>query len=115
MWQNTISYSYFYQPDVINPVYFAVIQLMWKRSVEDLLSTVNVTAPEAGKALVQYSFEDNNEVVETAHTVPLLDIFGRTKIKYPCRSTYCRHINVFDLKIWLALNEKEKKMDLSDL
>jgi len=78
--------------------------------VEDLLSSINITVPEAGKALVQCSFEDTEiEVVETAHAVPLLDIIGRTKITYPCRSTYCTHINVFDLKIWLTINEKEKK------
>jgi len=77
--------------------------------VDTLIAGINITEYEAGKVLVQSSFEDHREVVETAHTVSVLDIIGRSRIKYPSRSMYCRHINVFDLKIWLTMNEKEKK------
>jgi len=38
----------------------------------------------------------------------LLDVIGLTRIKVPCRSSYCTHLSVFDLEIYLQINQKAR-------
>jgi len=70
---------------------------------------INVIEYEAGKILVISSFEENRDVEETAQIISSIDSVGRSLIEYPCRSLRCQHIGVFDLKVWLLFNEKERK------
>uniref|UniRef100_A0A6B2L784 SP-RING-type domain-containing protein n=1 Tax=Arcella intermedia TaxID=1963864 RepID=A0A6B2L784_9EUKA len=105
--KNIVSYNYFKTPPLTD--YYCVIQYMHKQSVEHLLSGINEIDYECGKVIAISSFDTHVDIVETAHIVSMLDIYGRSVIKYPCRSALCVHINVFDVKIWLSFNEKEKK------
>jgi len=47
-----------------------------------------------------------NDIEETQLYVPIFDLVSLSKIKSPCRSKKCQHINVFDLDVYLNMNSQ---------
>lgn len=52
---------------------------------------------------------DAEELVEVARQVSLIDAVGRTRFTHPVRALSCTHVQVFDARVWLLVNEKTRQ------
>ncbi|KAF9201586.1 SUMO ligase siz1 [Haplosporangium sp. Z 27] len=88
--------------------YYASIHVVKRTSVESIVSEI-----ERGKFLSKEKMlqliEDRNkdeDIMATSSTLSLKCPLGFQRIKIPCRSSYCQHLQCFDALTFFNLNEQ---------
>jgi len=93
--------------------YVLVINLMKKHTVNHLLQTVQTRSNsnfDAAFAQVKQSFQkQKDDLQEISSKVSLMDPLSRKSLELPARATTCGHLQCFDLRSFLMMNERVPK------
>jgi hypothetical protein len=95
--------------------YHVAIQVMIPVSVEDMIAHIkaNCVLPfDLGKEMVLNSFKAGpDDIVEMKKKLSLYDPLVLTRIQTPGRPKTCKHVQCFDLKNYLLMNERVRFVD----
>jgi transposase-like protein len=92
--------------------YCAGVYLVRKLNSDILLDRLRqfaVRRPEQSKLMIKekLSLDRDNDIATTNLCVSLLCPLGKMRMKVPCRSTTCDHLQCFDAITYLMMNEKK--------
>jgi len=88
--------------------YFVVWNIMKTIKWEDLITKIGRRSKLEALEFVRKTFNSNSDILQLSHRISLLDVNGLSRIKIPCRSIYCSHLSVFDLEIYLQINDHSR-------
>jgi len=93
--------------------YTVSVYLVEHLTAEDLLQKLKTKGqrhPDYTKAVIKDKLNDvDNEIATTSVKVSLACPLGKMRMNTPCRSSSCSHIQCFDAKFYIQMNEKNEK------
>jgi hypothetical protein len=89
------------------------VYLVEKLDSQDLLRNLTSKGqrhPDFTRAVIKDKLKDNdNEIATTSCKVSLACPLGKMRMKLPCRSSGCDHLQCFDANSFIMMNEKKDK------
>ena len=93
--------------------YTVSVYLVDKLSSTDLLQELRSRGsrlPDYTRALIKEKLNDKDaDIATTSCKVTLACPLGKMRITYPCRANTCDHLQCFDAKNYLMMNERKPK------
>ncbi|CAG8436902.1 11713_t:CDS:10 [Diversispora eburnea] len=87
--------------------YLILLQLVEKVSVESIVEKVkNGRFVSKEEVLRNWRHSAEDDIVLGSSTISLKDPLGYTRIKIPCKSSRCSHIQCFDAYLFFQMNEQ---------
>ena len=90
--------------------YHIAVQVMRPVSVDELLGDIQHNSRisfSVGRELVLKSFKAGpDDILEMKKKVALQDPLVLTRIQVPCKAKTCKHVQCFDMKNFLLMNER---------
>lgn len=75
----------------------------------DQVKSKGVREPEYTKTSIKEKLSDQGEIATTSCTVSLACPLGKARMKVPCKASTCDHLQCFDAKVYVMMNEKKPK------
>ncbi|CAG7695083.1 unnamed protein product [Allacma fusca] len=100
-----------WQPDIMGRSWVVSLNLVKKLNSADLFQRLkdkgNMQPSVTGRLIDSIMKVDEFEMAPTNLKVSVACPVGKSRMEYPCRSTACSHIQCFDARLYLQMNEKK--------